>query len=633
MTTGLHTVTITPPYRDPVTNRVPDPSGESGLAGGWASNNATLWAATWDTVTYRTGTRSLKTARTTTTPSAQIASVFLTPTSPTNAIAVKVTPGEVISIGVYARTDVTPANAMVQASWRDGAGALISTVSGPTAPIAAANTWQRLTFQNLTVTPANAATLVVIVILTKPTGVTVGGEQAWFDSLIVAAGSTTPDYFDGDTPGAYWTGQANRSPSIMPVRAGAGTPVDVSCLVEQIAITQGRADTTEQPAAATATIDVDLTDTMLPAGVEIGSTVHVTTTIGTGSPVDRFVGTLTDITLGWDDAGPATPDTGIGQLIATATLADLGRRVVGDTPWPQEIDGDRVTRILALAGMPADPTNVDPGTVTLLPRDVDATDALSLAGDVALSSGGVLWQDRAGVVRYADAMHRRNLPVTLDLDACQLLVTPSWSRTTQGLINDVSIAYGLPPPEGSEQPTYRAQSDTSIARYGRYGYSLTTQLAALADAAAMAGLLLARNASPVWVMAALPVDVKGLSDGDTVTLLTVDMHDLISLTGLPAIADTAPTSALLWVEGWTETLGWDAHDLELTVSGYCRTVPPPRWDDIPAATTWDTVAPATTWDSAACLGPPVEWDRWTDVPASARWDTTDPAITWDTWTI
>ena len=74
------------------------------------------------------------------------------------------------------------------------------------------------------------------------------------------------------------------------------------------------------------------------------------------------------------------------------------------------------------------------------------------------------------------------------------------------------------------------------------------------------------------------------------------------------------------------------HELELIVSGYCRTVPPPHWDDVDPALTWDTVDPVTTWDSASCLGPQPSRGRWDDTPANQRWNTQDPATTWDTYT-
>lgn len=412
---------------------------------------------------------------------------------------------------------------------------------------------------------------------------------------------------------------------------GGGAAVDISCLVDEVSTRHGRDDTDNQPEASSATLDLATDPELgnLPPELEIGATLTVTTTVAT-TTTTRFLGRITDLVYAWDDYGEDTPDRPVAQVLAASKLADLGRRVVGDVPWPLELDGARVSRIMSAAGMPLNPATSDPGTVQILARDVDAQAALDIIRDTADSAGGVLWETRAGDVRYADAEHRRNIPVAIVLDACDVLVTPSWRRTTQGLVNKISIGYGLPDAEGGDQPRYVASAPDSVTRYGTYDVSISTQLAAQADATAMGSLLLTRNSSPVWLMTDLPVDMKGLSDTDTLTVLNLDVHSLVNLTGLPAIG-TAPTSAVLWVEGIAERLRNGDHEILLAVSGYCRTVPPPRWDDLPTSSTWDTVDPAQTWDTATCLPPQPSQGRWNDVASTLRWNQVPPATTWDTW--
>jgi hypothetical protein len=360
--------------------------------------------------------------------------------------------------------------------------------------------------------------------------------------------------------------------------------VDISCLVDTVAVHHGRDEPGAQPEASSITVEFTTDADPLPPEVEVGAAVVVTTTT-TGNPAStRFTGRVSDLALGWDDQGEGTPDAGVGQLVAVGALADLGRRVVGDAPFPQELDGARVSRVMSLAGITLDPGTSDPGTVQILPRDIDSQPALGVAQGAASSASGVVWETRAGEVRYADAVHRRGVTSSLTLDACDILVTPSWRRTIEGLVNQVSIGYGPIPSEG-EQPRYVNESAQSVSKFGRYNYTTTTELAALADAQAFGDLLLARNSTPVWVMASLPVDVKGLDDARYNALLALDMHSLLTLTGLPAIG-TAPTSANLWVEGWHETLGWDTHEIELVVSGYCRTSPAPYWDDVDPGWLW-----------------------------------------------
>lgn len=408
----------------------------------------------------------------------------------------------------------------------------------------------------------------------------------------------------------------------------AGAAVDINCLVDSLSIQHGRADTDSQPDASSCTLELSLADgDQLPLGLDVGATIAVTTELA-GTDYPRFTGTVTDISQGWDEAGEQTPDMPVVQVIATGPMAALGRRVVGDAPWPQQLDGARVAAILAAAGVVLDPLVSDPGTVQILARDVDSQPALELAQAVAADAGGLLWETVAGDVRYADAEHRRAAVVSLELDSCDVLVTPTWRRTTEALINAVSIGYGVAP-DGGEAPRFTAERQDSIDLWGEFGLSSTTQLAAEADAQALGLLLLTQNHEPVWIMAALPVDMKDLSDADTATLLGLDLHSLISLTGMPA-AGNVPTSAALWVEGWQETLAWATHDYQLIVSGYCRTSAPPRWNDVLPTTTWDSVG-TMTWDDAACMGPPVNLGRWDDQPASLRWDQIAATVTWDTW--
>jgi hypothetical protein len=411
-----------------------------------------------------------------------------------------------------------------------------------------------------------------------------------------------------------------------------GAPgVDFTCLCDAVTINHGRDDATGQPEASSATVDLSRDPTgrfPLPPELEIGAVVKVVTNTANASS-QRFVGRVTDLTLGWEDDGAETPDAAVGQVVCTGLLDDTARRVIGDVPWPQELDGARVSRIMTAAGITLDPLFSDPGHVAVLARDVDSQPALDVARQTAESASGVVWQTRDGEIRYADSEHRRGQTSTLTLDACDLLVTPSWRRTLEGLVNSVSIGYGVDA-EGGEQPRVLMSNQASIDRYGTYGLSAATMLATLADAQAMASLLMGRNSTPVWLFAALPVDVPGLDESRTTALLGLDMHSLLAVTGLPAVG-SAPTSALLWVEGWRETLTADSHEFELVVSGYCRTVPPPRWDDMNPGWTWDTMPADITWDSATCIGPPTDFGRWNDVPASLRWDAVPATTTWDTW--
>jgi hypothetical protein len=284
---------------------------------------------------------------------------------------------------------------------------------------------------------------------------------------------------------------------------------------------------------------------------------------------------------------------------------------------------------LAYPALP--PTNVDPGIYQVIPRDADRTAALQLVHDAAEAGGGILWTKMGDPLpHYADFEHRRGTVATLELDACDILAAPTWTRDLSGLINYVSLTYGTEPVDGGEAPSLQVRNQSSVDRFGEYAYAATLDLANAADAQLRAQLLTTRNGTPAWVLSDLPVDVAGLSAADTEAVLGLDTHSLVLVTGMPT-AGTAPTAAYAWVEGWQERLAAGAWELTLAVSGYCATAPPVRWDDVPPETTWDTADPSWTWDSVVCIGPIASRGRWNDVPATTRWDEVG-TITWDQWT-
>lgn len=405
--------------------------------------------------------------------------------------------------------------------------------------------------------------------------------------------------------------------------------LDVSCDAFDVTTHYGRDDPSSQPEASTATIDLD---GAAPAGLDIGLWILVESGTGASSWAARFTGRVSDMTqeyrIGRDADGQIAAVPFL-RVIAAGPLADMGRRYVGDAPWPAELDGARVKRIFDLAGMPYDPLDVDPGTVAILARDVDRQPALELSQAVADDGGGIVVDKLdGGKVAFHDSEHRRASRPEVVLDSCQILMSPQWTRDLAGLVNDAAVAYGVAP-EGGEQPVVTATNPASQARYGRVAYSVATQLADVDAATARASSLVTRGAWPVWDVSSLLVDLTILPDATRVGMLSLGFGDLLGLTGLPANAPNLHDA--LWVEGWSEHLAAGEHELTITVSGYCRTVPAPRWDDVDPGRSWDSMA--GSWDGAYCLGPVVGTERWNDVPAAWKWASPEVAgISWDQWT-
>lgn len=172
----------------------------------------------------------------------------------------------------------------------------------------------------------------------------------------------------------------------------------------------------------------------------------------------------------------------------------------------------------------------------------------------------------------------------------------------------------------------------SIAARGTFAGSLSTRLASEADAQRRADEIVARQGSPTWILGGLEVELEAFSSSsDTHQLLDLEVHDLVRVVDLPP--EGPASEALLWLEGWRESIEPDSWRIAYAVSDYCRTVGSAFWDDLPSSQTWDTTDPELTWNGAVCLAPPpANTARWDAVDPATRWDTVSPVnVQWDQW--
>lgn len=326
----------------------------------------------------------------------------------------------------------------------------------------------------------------------------------------------------------------------------------------------------------------------------------------------RFVGRLTDVeaipeTIG---GGPA-----LYRLAAAGPQARLGRLTIGEPPWPAELDGQRVERVLAAAAaQSADVVagDVDAGTVTVFARDVDAQGALSLVDELAAAGGGELVELRDGRLEFHDAEHRRNAPALVELLAGEVLSPATWKATLGGLVNDLTLTYG--DPESSVQLVDQVAVDGPI---GRLAAKLSTQLATLPDAQLRVADIVGRRGRQRWRIDALPVDlVASVDQVKAGKLLASSFGDLVDVAGFPTAGPFA--TAALWIEGQTETITARSWRLELAVSEYGLTAPAPRFVDVD-----DDVAIGDVPDDVSIVGAVSWWPagartssgRFVDVPA------------------
>jgi hypothetical protein len=403
-----------------------------------------------------------------------------------------------------------------------------------------------------------------------------------------------------------------------------------------VTIRRGRPDADQRPAPST--LSVALVAELLPALPELGDAVRVELgpdlldALALAFPAlaaTRFVGTVTNAQL--------LPARGVVSLVAAGAKARAALYPIGDEPWPAELDGARATRILAQL-VDHDPTielgTIDPGTVTVLGRDVDRQPAAALLDDLAAYTGGDCWETRAGELVWHDARHRQDVSPSIELAARHVLVDPRFTKSLDGLVTDLTVGYGLEvfdPGDGSTSQATVRVADTS-APIQQLAARVSTPIASEFDAQRYAVATVGRRSRARWAVPDLEVDMLRTLDPDTrEALLYAEPAELVRLVGMPS---TAPfVTSQLWLEGWVETYTRAAWRMSLAVTPRGLTGAQARWIDIPD--TWQPPPPAEpqtlTWLSEPFAGyswigtagwwiaEDIDQGRWADVPASLRW--------------
>lgn len=417
--------------------------------------------------------------------------------------------------------------------------------------------------------------------------------------------------------------------------AGAALP-DSS--LGPLTIRHGRDGGSGQPDAATCTVTL-LSDplTRLPVigdrlEIDLGPAVLTWAGLLDTDPArPRFRGDVTDVSATNQRRGEPPTVT----VTATSRRARLGRTYVGDVPWPEELDGARARRVLDLATAPAGLVlaDVDPGTVTVLARDVDRKPALELLEELANDARALLVEQRDGRIGWHDANHRGRAAVDVDLAADALLADLVSAQNLSGIVNALSVTYG-PTVEGSERPVESFADTASQTSYGPFAATVSTQLAQQTAAIAFARAEVGRRSRPRWRLDALELDLirydpttgAGVTPALAAALWRLEVADLLRLTGLPSSAPFAGSRR--WVEGWTETISRHSWRVTLATSDYGLAAPAPRWVDVPTDLSWNETGDVVWLQAEGHDFGEQYLGRWVDQPADLQWQDVDPALTW-----
>ena len=387
-------------------------------------------------------------------------------------------------------------------------------------------------------------------------------------------------------------------------------------VIDNITITMGRPDITQQPDASSATVTL-WTDANTPLPLQLGQLIEVQVEKSSGTLTPVFHGIISDIALSLEGYGNVG-SIAYYALTCIGIQAQLNRRTAGAAGYAKELDGVRILNILTEAlltnwtdvaatltwqQLPTTTTwatydgtnievvntlaaNIDTGQYELMAYSSGEANALDLLTTAAQSGRGVLYDKGSGQIAYDDYASRAlNTPLTLtadDIMANGLRTAAQWSE----VINDVTVTYRA----GSES----ARDEQSIILYGQLAATRSTELHNQTDAQTQATAFMQSRAYPRTYPETLTVALHNPSTTNTTRDALIDIYNglPINTTELPGVFGTTFNG---YVEGWTWQIQQMTAYLEMTMSAQSETYPETIWYQITPTTTWSGYPALVKW--------------------------------------
>jgi hypothetical protein len=384
-----------------------------------------------------------------------------------------------------------------------------------------------------------------------------------------------------------------------------------------VSITTGRTSVDEQPRAGYCTITLITFDNDIPV-VEIDHSVQVEIDDTTGTPVIIFAGFVSDVERSIQSYG-SVGFTTTTRITGVGSLARLNRRLVGGTGFAKEFDGTRILNIISEAtaerwqDTPAgvtwaavDPAltwntynpylgNIDtPGDYEIVAYSSGETNAFNLAGQVANSARGILYEGRDGRLNYDDASHRVNEVSTNGFTTIPTNVILASNLSTiermSDLANDITVIY----------KNGQTESDTnagSISEYGQLAVSISTLLEQTSAALAVLDLYLTTRGYPRRSLSSITIPLQL----DSMTNILRD--DLIEVyNGMPLEINPPDTIYENNFAGFVEGITWTINQYEvfltLYLTEYALSVLAQNWNQVSPLEAWNTVSGTLDWAEA-----------------------------------
>ena len=389
--------------------------------------------------------------------------------------------------------------------------------------------------------------------------------------------------------------------------------------INEVTITMGRNDIFDTTLPGYCLFEIANTSGSSPVILLLDEIV-ITTTDSNNNEIPLFTGEVTSVNNSLIATGESVSVNTL-TVVGVGSLSKLVRRNAGGNAYPQEIDGERIRRILedalftqwedlpgSLIWDNVEPTQtwadfgiqgideIDDGRFDVEARLAELDRAADIARITESTGLGYLYETPTGLIGYADAERRTasiaNNSIALDADFLNAqLVT---SLTTNDVVNSVVIQYD------DQQFEAQAINDESVEQYGLIEEIRNTLLVEQNDAEEQATRFVALRGVPNLNLDSITLNlVNDKIDNDTRdVLLGVSMDTLLVVTGLPE-GITADGFFEGFVEGWTWSLRKGSLELEMKVSNAIFSAFEVQWEDYNLTTQWQNLANDLLWTDLA----------------------------------
>jgi hypothetical protein len=393
-----------------------------------------------------------------------------------------------------------------------------------------------------------------------------------------------------------------------------------SSTIANLGITSGRTSIYEQPVAGYCSVElINFQNTDYP--FTVGTDILISIRDSTGTFVNLFGGLISDLEISVQAAG-STDYVTSARMTALGALSRLAR-ANWELALNRQYDGDQIYDILsdlllnnwnevaaALTWADYDPTTTwadaenvglgdidQPGQYEMIARGANPISSYTLAAQIANSGLGYLFEDSAGRIGYADALHRQtylaaNGYTTISANTSIGVGLKSITRTGD-VRNYITLIYG----SGGGSSIDRSDL-ASISTYGKFAEIFNTNLHDGTEAAAVADRRLQLKAYPRAFFDSIqfPLGSPEIDDADRDDLLNIFMGLPLEITNLPQnIVDGVFQG---YVEGWTFQSSYNALSITINASPIEFSQVTLRWNQVSALESWNTINPTLTWENA-----------------------------------